>query len=49
MMGIVLLLLIVWVVLGVIGLVVKGLLWLFIVGLILFLATAAWGWMKRQT
>lgn len=48
-MGLLLLLLAVWVVLSIIGLVVEGLFWLFVIGAALFLATAGWGWLKRQT
>jgi hypothetical protein len=49
MVGLILLLLVAWIVLSVIGLVVKGLIWLFIIGVILFVATAAWGWVQRRT
>ena len=28
---------------------VKGLLWLAIIGLVLFVATGVWGWLKRRT
>jgi LPXTG-motif cell wall-anchored protein len=28
--------------------VVKGLLWLAFIGLVLFVATAVWGWLKRR-
>ena len=42
------LLLVVWLVLTVIGAVVKGLFWLAVVGLLFFAATAALGWNKRQ-
>jgi len=31
------------------GFVIKGLLWLAFIGLILFVATAVWGWLKRRT
>ena len=48
-MGIIVALLIIWLVIVVIGFVVKGIIWLAIIGLVLFLATAAWGWMKRKT
>ena len=48
MIGLVLLLLVVWLVLAVLGFVVKGLLWLALIALVLFVATAAWGWLKRQ-
>jgi hypothetical protein len=43
------LLLVVWLVLTVIGAVVKGLFWLAVVGLIFFAVTAALGWNKRDT
>ena len=42
------LLLIVWLVLTVIGAVVKGLFWLAVVGLVFFVATAALGLTKRD-
>jgi hypothetical protein len=42
------LLLVVWLVLTVIGAVVKGLFWLAVVGLLFFVGTAALGWTKRQ-
>ncbi|MFC9773396.1 MULTISPECIES: LPXTG cell wall anchor domain-containing protein [Pseudarthrobacter] len=48
-MGIIITLLIIWLVLSVLGFVVKGLLWLAIIGLVLFVATAVWGWLKRKT
>jgi hypothetical protein len=48
-MGLILTLLIIWLVLSILGLVIEGLLWLAIIGLVLFVATAAWGWVKRNT
>ncbi|MGY1618658.1 hypothetical protein ACI797_18115 [Geodermatophilus sp. SYSU D00691] len=48
MLGFLALLLVVWVVLVVVGAVVKGLFWLAVVGLLLFLGTAALGWMRRR-
>ncbi|MGY2085912.1 hypothetical protein [Blastococcus sp. SYSU DS0539] len=48
-LGVIALLLVVWLVLAVIGAVVEGLFWLLIIGVVLFLATAAYGWMKRNT
>jgi hypothetical protein len=48
-LGFLLLLLVVWVVLIVVGAVVKGLFWLAVVGLLLFLGTAALGWVRRRT
>lgn len=42
------LLLVVWLVITVIGAVVKGLFWLAVVGVLFFVATAAIGWNKRD-
>ena len=42
------LLLVVWLVVSVVGAVVKGLFWLTVVGLLFFAATAALGWTKRD-
>lgn len=49
MLGFIALLLVIWLVLAVIGAVVEGLFWLLIIGALLFVATAAFGWMKRNT
>jgi hypothetical protein len=46
-LGFIALLLVVWVALAVIGAVVKGLFWLAVVGAVLFVATAAFGWLRR--
>ncbi|CCQ44553.1 putative membrane protein [Pseudarthrobacter siccitolerans] len=48
-MGLIITLLIIWLVLSILGFVIKGLLWLAFIGLILFVATAVWGWLKRRT
>jgi hypothetical protein len=48
-MGIIITLLIIWLVLSILGFVVKGLLWLAIIGLILFVATGVWGWFKQRS
>jgi hypothetical protein len=42
------LLLVIWLVITVIGAVVKGLFWLAVVGVLFFLATAAIGWNRRE-
>ncbi|WP_010539993.1 hypothetical protein [Dietzia alimentaria] len=42
-------LLAIWLILSIIGFVVKGLVWLAVIGIILFLGTAAWGFVKRET
>ena len=47
-MGLIITLLIIWLVLSILGFVVKGLLWLAVIGLVLFLATAGWAWVKRK-
>lgn len=48
-MGIIIGLLVIWLILSIVGFVVKGLLWLAIIGLVLFVATGVWGWLKRRT
>lgn len=48
MVGIIVLLLVVWAVLAILGFVIEGLFWLAVIGLVLFLATAVWGWFKRK-
>ena len=42
------LLLVVWLVVAIIGAVLEGLFWLLVVGGLLFLVTAAVGWLKRS-
>ncbi len=42
-------LLVIWLVFVVVGFVVKSLLWLAIVGIVLFLGTAAYGAIKRRS
>jgi uncharacterized RDD family membrane protein YckC len=48
-LGFIALLLVVWLAFIVIGAVLEGLFWLVIIGAVLFIATAAFGWMKRNT
>ena len=48
MLGFLGLLLVVWLILIILGALIKGLFWLIIVGVVLFLATAAYGWVKRE-
>jgi len=48
-MGIIIGLLVIWLILSIVGFVVKGLIWLAIIGLVLFVATGVWGWLKRRT
>ena len=47
MLGLMAVLLVVWIGVMVIGAVVKGLFWLVVVGGVLFLATAGYGYVKR--
>ncbi|CAH0142149.1 MULTISPECIES: hypothetical protein [unclassified Arthrobacter] len=47
-MGLIITLLIIWLVLSILGFAVKGLLWLAIIALVLLVATAVWGWVKRK-
>jgi hypothetical protein len=42
-------LLVVWLVLAILGFVIKGLVWLAIIGIVLFIATAIWGWIRRAS
>ncbi|MEQ7005849.1 hypothetical protein ABN028_06560 [Actinopolymorpha sp. B17G11] len=39
----------VWLAIAVISFLFKSLLWLGIIALVLFLATSAWGWVKRNS
>lgn len=47
-MGLIITLLIIWLVLSILGFVIEGLLWLALIGLVLFLATGVWGWVKQR-
>ncbi|SOC49981.1 hypothetical protein SAMN05660748_2717 [Blastococcus aggregatus] len=49
MLGFIALLLVIWLAVAIIGAVVEGFLWLLVVGVVLFVATAAFGWVKRRT
>ncbi len=49
MMGVIVVLLLIWGALSILGAVIEGLFWLAIVGAVLFLATAAYASIKRQT
>jgi len=48
MLRIVLVLLAIWIVLGILGAVLRGLFWLTAIAAVLFVATAAWGWFTRS-
>lgn len=48
MFGFIVLLLVIWIVLAILGFVIKGLFWLAVIGVVLFAATAAVGWVRRN-
>lgn len=48
MLALVGVLLVVWLILAVVGFVVKSLLWLAIIALVLFVVTAVFGWVRRK-
>ncbi|MDA8369012.1 MAG: hypothetical protein M0026_03995 [Nocardiopsaceae bacterium] len=41
-------LLVLWLVLTLIGVILEGLFWLAVIGAVLFVATAIWGWLQNQ-
>lgn len=45
-MGIIVALLLIWLVITVLGFVIKGIFWLAVIGIVLFLATIAYGFVK---
>lgn len=44
----ILVLLAIWLILAILGMVIKGLLWLAVIGAVLFVATAVWGWFQNR-
>jgi hypothetical protein len=48
MKALIVLLLVLWLVFAVLGAVLEGLLWLLVIGVVAFAATAAWGWFKLR-
>ena len=48
MLGIIALLLVIWLAITVVGAVLKGLFWLAVIGVLLFVATSALGWGRRK-
>ena len=42
-------LLVAWLVLTLLGALIEGLFWLLVIGVVLFIATAAWGWFKLRS
>lgn len=49
MVGLILFLLVVWLVLAVLGFVIHGLFWLAVIGIVLFLVTGGFGWMRNRS
>lgn len=47
MVGLIVFLLILWLIVSVVGFTIKGLLWLAVIGIILFVITGIFGWMRR--
>lgn len=48
-MGLIITLLVIWIALSVVGFVIKGLVWLAIIGLVLFVGTAVLGFFRRKS
>ena len=48
MVGLIVVLLVVWAVLAILGFVIHGLVWLAIIGIILFVATGVFGFIRRR-
>jgi hypothetical protein len=42
-------LLVLWLVVTLAGAIIEGLLWLLVIGIILFVATALWGWLRLRS
>lgn len=47
-MGLIIGLLVIWLILSVLGFAIKGLFWLAVIGIILFVATAGIGWFRNR-
>ncbi|MEV8144385.1 hypothetical protein [Specibacter sp. NPDC078709] len=47
-MGLIIGLLVIWLILSVLGFAIKGLFWLAVIGIILFVATAGIGWFRSR-
>lgn len=48
MVKLIVILLVVWAALALLGFIIKGLFWLAVIGIVLFIATAVWGWLKQK-
>jgi hypothetical protein len=46
--ALILILLVIWLIVAVLGITIKGLFWLAIIGIVLFVATGAIGWVRRN-
>jgi hypothetical protein len=49
MLGLLILLLVIWLVCIFVGAIIKGLIWLLVIGVVLFLVTGVFGFIKRET
>lgn len=49
MKALLVLLLVLWLVVTVLGAVIEGLFWLLVIGLVLFVGTAVWGWLRLRS
>jgi hypothetical protein len=49
MLALIAALLVIWLLFVLLGIIIKGLVWLAIIGIVLFLGTAAWGWLRRNS
>ncbi|WP_166980942.1 hypothetical protein [Paramicrobacterium fandaimingii] len=47
MFGFIITLLVIWLILSVLGFAIKGLVWLAVIGIVLFVATLIWGFIRR--
>ncbi|MCQ9165979.1 MULTISPECIES: hypothetical protein [unclassified Arthrobacter] len=48
MVGLIVLLLVIWAIIAILGFTLKGLIWLAIIGIVLFIITGAVGWTRRS-
>ena len=48
MVYLILVLLAIWLILAILGIVIRGLFWLAVIGGLLFVATAVWGWLQNR-
>lgn len=48
MISLIVVLLVIWIILAVVGFAFKGLLWLAVIAIVLFVATGVLGWIRRK-